>query len=69
MAVLCSVVMLPPWDQQDLEQAGSMFYPGHEWSSIPSSVLQRYGSRPKQLLRLVGEWERLSCVGAGSARA
>jgi hypothetical protein len=57
IAVLCSVVMLPPWDQQDLEQAGSKFYPGHEWSSIPSSLLQRYGSQPKQLLRLVGEWE------------
>ena len=56
-AVLCSVVMLPPWDQQDLEQAGSKIYPGQEWSSIPSSVLQRYGSQPKQLLRLVDEWE------------
>jgi hypothetical protein len=56
-AVLCNVVKLPPWDQQDLEQAGSKIYPGQEWSSIPSSVLQRYGSQPKQLLRLVDEWE------------
>ena len=57
IAVLCSVVMLPPWDQQDLDQAGSKFYPGHEWSRIPSGLLQRYGSQPKQLLHLLGESE------------
>jgi hypothetical protein len=56
-AVLCSVVILPPWDQQDLEQAGSKFFPDHEWSGDASSLLQRYGSQPKQLLRLVGEAE------------
>ncbi len=57
IAVICSVVMLPSWDQQDLEQRGSKFYPGHEWASISPSLLQRYGSQPKQLLRLVGESE------------
>lgn len=59
IAVLCSIVLLPRWDQQDLEQAASNFYPGHEWSGMRLGLLQRYGSQPKQLLRLVGEAEDL----------
>lgn len=59
IAVLCSVVLLPQWDQKDLEQAALKFYAAHQWSSIPSSLLKRYGSKPRQLLRLVGEAEDL----------
>lgn len=59
IAVLSSVVMLPQWDQQDLDQAASEIYPGHDWSSVSLGFLQRYGSQPKQLLHLVGESEGL----------
>ena len=52
---LSSTVLLPRWDQHDLEEACARLYPTVDVSSRASRLLQRYAIHPKQLLRAVGE--------------
>ena len=55
---LPSIVRLPLWDQQDLEQAVKDLQSYAEVSDLASLVLRQYASQPKQLLRAINETER-----------
>jgi len=55
---LPSIVRLPLWDQQDLEQAVKDLQSYAEVSDLASRVLKQYASQPKQLLRAINETER-----------
>ena len=48
---LCSTVLLPRWDQYDLEDACSALHPGLEIAARAPQLLQQFAMQPRQLLR------------------
>ena len=50
-ATLSSTVLLPHWDQHDLEEACSALHPGLEIAARAPQLLQQFAMHPKQLLR------------------
>ena len=48
---LSSTVLLPCWDQTDLEEACSALHPGLEIAARAPQLLQQFAMQPKQLLR------------------
>ena len=50
---IASVVLLPEWDQNDLEQAISKLYPESDKRLISDKALQSLAMHPKQLLRSI----------------
>ena len=59
---LSSTVLLPRWDQHDLEEACAKLYPTVDVSSRAPRLLQHYAIHPKQLLRAVGEDDPISAA-------
>ena len=55
LPALASTVMLPHWDQYDLEEACSRLYPNLDLSIRGPQVLQHFAMQPKQLLRAIAE--------------
>ena len=48
---LSSTVLLPRWDQHDLEDACSALHPGLEIAARAPQLLQQFAMHPRQLLR------------------
>ena len=59
---LSSTVLLPRWDQHDLEEACAKLYPTVDVSTRAPRLLQHYAIHPKQLLRAVAEEDPISAV-------
>jgi len=59
---LSSTVLLPRWDQHDLEEACAKLYPTVNVSARAPRLLQHYAFHPKQLLRAVAEADPISEV-------
>ena len=56
---LCSTVLLPRWDQRDLEDACSALHPGLEIAARAPQLLQQFAMHPRQLLRAASDDGRL----------
>jgi len=65
---LPSIVRLPLWDQQDLEQAVKDLQSYSEVSDLAVRVLRQYASQPKQLLRAINETERKDLTKSRNGR-
>ena len=56
---LASIVLLPRWDQHDLEEACSALHPGLKIAARESRLLKQFAMHPKQLLRAASGDDRI----------
>jgi len=56
---LSSTVLLPRWDQHDLEEACTALHPGLEIAARAPQLLQQFAMHPKQLLRAASGDDRI----------
>lgn len=65
---LPSVILLPRWDQYDLEEACAELNPPTDLSARAPTLLQNYAMHPKQLLRAVADGALVSGVDTRPAQ-
>ena len=65
---LSSTVLLPRWDQHDLEEACSAIHPGLEIAARAPQLLKQFAMHPKQLLKVASGYDQIMDSGVEAVR-